>query len=374
MKKETYSNTKEEKNTTDTQGNGSTTLQTVYRDLPASPSSDFYDKLVSIWRAIETKTLCENGDPTFEEILNLWLKDNLVRLKGGTISKYRYLIDKHILPELGEMRMSFLTSTVINSFLTEKLNGGRLDFCGGLSVSYVRSIMLIINSAHKFAVNSGVCLPLKTPIHKPASKRKEPIVLSREEQRKLEHYLFLGTNQTKIGVLLSLHTGLRIGEICALSWKDIDLTNQIIHVRHTVSRIIDDDSKSGRKTRLIIDSPKTKASVRDIPITSALLPFLKSAKTAFKNEYVVSDAASFLSPRTYEYRYNRLLKECGISHVNYHALRHTFATRCIEAGVDPKSLSELLGHANVGITLNTYVHSSMELKRQQLEKLSNLSL
>lgn len=124
---------------------------------------------------------------------------------------------------------------------------------------------------------------------------------------------------------------------------------------------------------MIIDTPKTPASTRDIPISSALLPILASFRSHSSSKYVVSNTNTFLSPRTFEYRYHRLLEETGITPINYHALRHTFATRCIEAGVDVKSLSEMLGHANVGVTLNTYVHSSMELKRKQLEKLTTFS-
>ena len=141
-------------------------------------------------------------------------------------------------------------------------------------------------------------------------------------------------------------------------------------MRHTVARVKSEDSSN--TTHLIIDTPKTKASIRDIPISSALLPILIKMKEKSISPYVISDTNSFVSPRTYEYRYHRILDKCNIQSVNYHTLRHTFATRCIEAGVDVKSLSEMLGHANVGITLNTYVHSSMEMKRSQLEKLSLL--
>lgn len=178
-------------------------------------------------------------------------------------------------------------------------------------------------------------------------------------------------DETKLGILISLNTGLRIGEVCALSWDDIDFERQIFHIRSTVARVKSMDS--GVNSKLIIDKPKTKSSLRDIPIPSKLLTILVSMKKQSKGKYVVSAENSFVSPRTYEYRYHKILDEYNIPSVNYHTLRHTFATRCIEVGVDVKTLSEILGHANVSITLNTYVHSSMELKRQQLEKLSILS-
>lgn len=233
--------------------------------------------------------------------------------------------------------------------------------------------MLIINGAIKFAVSEELCEPMKTQIFRPAEPKRELPILSQDAQKRLEVRLFAESDPTSIGILLSLHTGIRIGEVCALTWNDVDLNDHIIHIRHTISRIKNPNESESAKTILIVDTPKTKASTRDIPISSALYPVLNRAAFKVPNHYIVSDSIEFLSPRTYEYRYHRMLHKCGITPINYHALRHTFATRCIEAGVDVKSLSEILGHANVGITLGTYVHSSMELKRAQLEKLVSFS-
>lgn len=311
-------------------------------------------------------------EKTFGEVLELWIENSRIRLKGGTINKYRNIIDTHIAPELGNVKISAVSSTLINNYLMQKLQNGRLDNKGGLSSSYVRSIMLIINAAIKFAVAEQFCPPLKTPILKPSSSKTEITVLSVEEQKKLENHLCCELDLTKAGVFISLHTGMRIGEICALSWDDIDFNNKVIKIRHTVARVRNDDG-SKELTKLIIDEPKTPSSAREIPISTALLPILKKAHMLSASSYVISENAHFTSPRTYEYRYHRILDESGIASVNYHTLRHTFATRCIEAGVDVKSLSEILGHSNVSITLNTYVHSSMDLKRTQLEKLAMVS-
>lgn len=317
--------------------------------------------------------ILKNYERTFGEILTLWLQNNCIRLKGATINKYQNLIDTHIMPDLGKVKLSALTSDMINKFLIQKIQSGRLDHKGGLSSSYVKSIMLIINAAIKFAVEEQMCLPLKTPICKPVLVKRELSILSLEEQKRLENYLCVGLDCTKAGILISLHTGLRIGEVCALSWEDVDLQNRIIRVRHTVARVQNINIESSNSTCLIIDSPKTKASIRDIPISSSLLPILLSIKKQASSQYVTSKTEHFVSPRTFEYRYRRLIEESGIHAVNYHALRHTFATRCIEAGVDVKSLSEMLGHANVNITLNTYVHSSMDMKKVQIEKLTIFS-
>ena len=310
---------------------------------------------------------------SFGDLLVLWMADNRVRLKASTVYRYQYLIDTHIQPDLGSKPVENITSTVINSFLADKLKNGKVDGSGGLSASYVRSITLVINSALRFGMEQGLCSVAGFKINKPTIAPKELPVLSVSQQSVLESLLQTDTDETKLGVLISLYTGLRIGEICALTWGDIDLKNKVIYVRNTVVRVkstVGDTSK----THLSIDTPKTAASLRCIPICSALLPALSSCAAKATSRYVISSGTNFVSPRTYDYRFKKLLDVCQIPHINYHALRHTFATRCIEVGVDVKSLSEILGHGNVSITLNTYVHSSMELKRIQLEKITNISV
>lgn len=314
-----------------------------------------------------------SNKPLFSEILALWIADNRIHLKNATIYRYSYLIETHILPELGGIQIDKITSSTINAFLAQKLSDGRIDGSGGLSTAYVRSIMLVINSALQFAAENRLCNPLMTQIHKPQLQSKELSVLSKDEQRKLENVLLTDMNETKLGIYISLYTGLRIGEICALSWEDIDIVNRIIYVRHTVARIrVNEDGK--KITKNLIDTPKTKSSLRCVPICSTLAQVLNDYLPYVTSEYVVSNKVGFVSPRTFEYRYKKILKESKMSSINYHGLRHTFATRCIESGVDVKSLSEILGHANVSITLNTYVHSSMDLKRAQMEKLVTGSL
>ena len=303
-----------------------------------------------------------------KDLLPLWLQHNQIRHKGGTVAKYQFIIDNHIIPDLGDFFITQVNATMINSYLLEKLDHGRLDHKGGLSASYVSTITIILKSAMKYAEEESLCSPMNSHIYKPTVVKHELSILDLTQQRRLENYAIENPMPTNIGILISLHTGMRIGEICALTWDDIDLDNRVIHVRHTIARV---RSKSGSpcSTSLILDSPKTKASLRDIPISSFLYPILKGAKNVRKSHYVVSEKDDFLSPRTYEYRYHQILEDCNIDRINYHALRHTFATRCVEVGVDVKSLSEMLGHSNVSITLETYVHSSMQLKRSQLEKL-----
>lgn len=315
------------------------------------------------------RDLAEN---TFANLLSLWLADNKVRLKSSTVYRYQYLIDTHILPELGSKSLDSITSPAINSFLADKMQHGRLDGSGGLSAAYVRSITLVINSALRFGMEQGLCSITGLKISKPTVIPKELPMLSVSQQRILETLLLTDTDETKLGVMISLYTGLRIGEICALTWNDIDLENKVIYVRNTVVRVKSTEEELS-KTHLSIDTPKTAASRRCIPICSTLLPVLSSRVVKSTSQYVASGTTDFVSPRTYDYRFKKLLDTCQIPHINYHALRHTFATRCIEAGVDVKSLSEILGHGDVSITLNTYVHSSIDLKRIQLEKITSFS-
>ena len=306
-----------------------------------------------------------------KEVITQWLNSSKSIHKGATEVRYEYLIEKHIIPELGDVPLSSVTSSLLTNFMNRKLEHGSLNSKGTLSPSYVRSIMSVVVSVLQYAVNEGMCQPLNINLQKPCIDKRDLEVLSAFDQNRLESALIHNIDETKLGILISLNTGLRIGEVCALSWDDIDFERQIFHIRSTVARVKSMDS--GVNSKLIIDKPKTKSSLRDIPIPSKLLTILVSMKKQSKGKYVVSAENSFVSPRTYEYRYHNILDEYNIPSVNYHTLRHTFATRCIEVGVDVKTLSEILGHANVSITLNTYVHSSMELKRQQLEKLSILS-
>lgn len=308
-----------------------------------------------------------NIEKTFEEVLYLWLSCNRVKYKGATETKYTYLIERHIAPELGKKRIGQITTEVLNKFIENKLTNGRIDCQGGLSNAYVRNIALIVNAAMKFAVDEQLCSPKNVSVHKPIINKGQVTVFSLSEQRIMEKHLLQGTDRTKLGILLSLYMGLRIGEVCALTWEQVDFNECVIHIRSTISRVKCQKNMS-KKTELIIDSPKTLSSIRDIPIPSKLLPIMLELKKTSTSNYVISDKPMFVSPRTYEYRYHNFLESCKVKQVNYHILRHTFATRCIEAGVDVKTLSEVLGHSNVSITLNTYVHSSLELKRLQIEK------
>lgn len=305
---------------------------------------------------------------TFEELLRVWQDSNSIRLKQGTINKYSSLIESQIIPKIGKLPVSQITTMQINNFLSTLSHSGRLDGTGGLSPSYIRTISYIISATISFGASEEMCQALTGKIQKPSIPKRELQILTHSEQEKIEAYVLNNLSPTGVGVMISLYAGLRIGEVCAISWDDVDLPNGLLAVRHTVSRI--KAKNSVQKTELILDEPKTKTSKRIIPISPSLLAVLQKFKPLSKSRFVASDNENFISPRTYEDRFQRLLALNQVPAINYHSLRHTFATRCIEVGVDVKTLSEILGHADVSITLNTYVHSSIEMKKRQLAKLT----
>lgn len=303
----------------------------------------------------------------FASIADLWLKEITLKAKGATVQKYSYTLDKHILPVLGHINITEFDRELLTQYATEKLTHGRKDNKGGLSASSVKGIMVIINSVLRYALDNKLCSFALPSNIKLTTQKKELSVLSPVDLNKLEIALANSETPTAVGILISLYMGLRIGEICALRWSDIDFERRILFVRTTVSRVKADGKCAS--TKLVIDTPKTNSSLREIPIPDFLSQALLLVRRKSQSLYVVSDNATFVSPRTYEYRFHRFLEKAGIEDINYHTLRHTFATRCVEHGVDIKSLSEILGHSNVSVTLGTYVHSSLELKRVQMDKL-----
>lgn len=329
------------------------------------------EKKLSAKTEYDNKNAKKSG-VSFAKVIDEWFMNSFLNQKNSTKLKYQNIIERHIVPCLGKYKISEVNENIINSFLTKKLSSGRISDGSGLSHSYVKTMAIIINSVMQYAVAKEYCSPLKTKIVKPLSEPKHIEIMDLETQKLLEDRLECDQSLTALGIQIALYTGLRIGEICALKWEDIDIDHLLIHVRHTIARIINTDVNSDGKTCLVIDKPKTKSSIRDIPITYKLLTVLNKITDRGSDHFVVSGSKDFISPRTFEYRYHKTLEHYSIPQLNFHGLRHTFATRCVELNVDIKSLSEILGHANVGITLNTYVHSSLDLKRNQLEKLSGI--
>ena len=344
----------------------------VYGSVYAKTYLDVKRKLIEMNKMAIDKALPRNQQKVvFREVLYLWLENNRIKLKPQTYADYKYMIESHILPLVGSVSISCVDTNYINSLLYNKSKSGRLDGKGGLSSSYIRKLSFIIVSALDYAAKERFCSPLCGDIVLPQNKKSELEVLSAKEQSILENYILSEFDGRKLGVLISLYAGLRIGEVCGLRWRDIDFETQTIHIRHTVERIRNIDADIGdSKTKLVLGDTKTFSSKRVIPIPPKLLGTLQNMRDSANTYLLKGNVYEYTDPRTYQYSFQKYLEFCNLRPINYHALRHTFATRCIESGMDIKSLSEILGHANVNITLNTYVHSSLEHKRNQLETMS----
>ena len=198
----------------------------------------------------------------------------------------------------------------------------------------------------------------------------EPVPPLSDEDVELERFLMADNSLSRIGIQLSLYMGLRLGEVCALKRRHISYREALLQVRFTMQRIQDLSENAAKKTKIIVTEPKSSSSIRDIPIPDFLMERLQILRDMPRDAYILTGSTNFfIEPRTLENILKKYLRECRMEHTNYHVLRHTFATRCIEEGFDAKSLSEILGHSNVNITLNRYVHSSLEQKRKNMEKL-----
>lgn len=301
-----------------------------------------------------------------------WLAGKRLKVKDSTYARYQNLIDNHIIPDLGKRVVSELSNGILEQYVEQLLHQGRKDKRGGLSAKTVSDILTILKAILKYMGKQGYEVDVRFDELTVRKSYHEMRVLSVSEQDKLAELFQNDVDNRRLGVMLSLYTGLRLGEVCALKWENVDLANRVIRVRSTMQRIRNNTGVGG-KTIIVITEPKSESSIRDIPIPNFLFPVLKRLRG--KNDAFVLSGSSdkFVEPRTMENYFKRCVAECGIAPANYHALRHSFATRCVELGFDIKSLSEILGHSNVSITLDRYVHSSFELKKQNMDKLRMLS-
>lgn len=310
-----------------------------------------------------------NENMEFEAIVRQWLDNVRLRVKESSYVKYNNLVRNHILPQLGSVKAGQMTTAVVEAFVQAKLSGGNLRG-EALSGKTVKDILTLLKEICRYASYWDVEFPCHFELIRLKNCDSQIHILERQEQRKLEKFLMSDESLTKTGVLLSLYMGLRLGEVCALKKENIINKEELLQVRFTMQRIQDVKMSGGRKTKIIVTEPKSSCSRRDIPIPFFLQERLKTLEKSPENAYVLTGTADkFIEPRTMENIFKRYLRECRMNEINYHALRHTFATRCIEEGFDIKSLSEILGHANVNITLNRYVHSSMEQKRKHMDRL-----
>lgn len=297
-----------------------------------------------------------------------WLQANKNRIKESSYVKYCGILEKYIKPRLGGYYIQGLTNELIDEFAEELLQKD------GLAPKTVKDILVTVHSMIVYGERQYPGIFPMIHINYPKMIKKEMRVLTRNEQNRLVEYLLQDMEPCKFGILLALFTGMRIGELCALRWEDISIENQIIHVNATMQRLKDVKGDSSGKTRVIIGPPKSETSVRVIPMTGLAATFCMQMQTECKAAFVLTGNEKYMEPRTLQYRLKKYTKECGLEGVHFHTLRHTFATRCVEVGFEIKTLSEILGHATTTITLDRYVHSSLEMKRTNMNKLQAAGL
>ncbi len=296
---------------------------------------------------------------TFEQVSSDWLLFKKNKIKESTYLNYKFIIQTRFLRVLGNKTLEQLLKYNFNDFI-QNLNKNLSNKTVKDNVSILKSILRYAEA--KYDINFKLNL-----VSSPSLEKKDIEIFSEKDRKKLEKRCLKSDDIKHLGILISLYTGLRIGEICALKWKDIDFENRILSITHTLQRVY-----VGRKnTKIIYTTPKTHKSIRKIPLAKLLYDKLKEvSKNYSENDFILTGREdTWVEPLGYRYTYILMLKKCKIRYKNYHVLRHTFATRCIKVGMDTKSLSEILGHASVDITLNIYVHSSMETKQRYINKL-----
>lgn len=316
----------------------------------------------------------DNNTPMlFHQYCDAWMQAGKRRFKSATYSKYAGILDRYIKPAFGAYYPHQITTVLVDQFTVMLLDR--------LSPKSVRDILVILHSVWKYTARCYAHdhLPLlpNVEIVYPRETKKEMRVLSPAEQQHMISFLRENLTPCTFGILLSLGTGLRIGEICALRWDHVRLQEQLLYVDATMQRLSVQAEKAytnSKKTCVMIGSPKSASSIRRIPLSSTMVTLCQQMKPTLEQAYVLTGTERYMEPRTLQYHLKKYTTLCGLEDVHFHTLRHTFATRCVEVGFDIKSLSEILGHANTTITLERYVHASMELKRSHMQKLSQAGL
>lgn len=297
------------------------------------------------------------------EVITLWKADKKQYVKKSSFSAYTLLIENHLLPTFGDKCV--VEEADVQSFVFQKLEAG-------LSHKTIKDILIVLKMILKFGAKNKWLDYTPFDIQFPtveANGHSSLQILSRADQKKIMNYIQEHFTFRNLGVYICLSSGLRIGEICALTWEDIDTDNGVISVNRTIQRIyvIEDGN---RKTELILDTPKTKNSIREIPISKDLLRILKPFKKIVNPSFfVLTNDVKPTEPRTYRSYYKNLMKDLNMPKLKFHGLRHSFATRCIESNCDYKTVSVLLGHSNISTTLNLYVHPNMEQKKKAIEQM-----
>ncbi|MBE6083563.1 MAG: site-specific integrase [Tissierellaceae bacterium] len=324
---------------------------------------------------------------TVKEWFHIWFNEYAINsIKQSTRVTYESYIKNHINPRFGSMKLSAVRSDMIQSFYNEKLAGGNLRREGGMKPKTIKNIHNMLHKAFEQAVNNDIII--KNPVKNtslPKIEKKSIEILTVEQQKKLLKAVV--DERLGIGIFLALGTGMRIGEITGLQWKDIDFEKEIINVKYTFNRLKDYGPNPRNKTELVLGSAKTKGSVRSIPISPELMTrieiyqnMVESEKEFFGAEYsdrgffICNETGNPIEPRYYQKYFKELLEKLELPEMGFHSLRHTFATRAIEMNIPIKVVSDILGHSSITITMDLYAHVLENTKRNEIEKISAMFL
>ena len=301
------------------------------------------------------------NNKTFEEIATLWQTDKKQYVKRSTYAAYSLLINNHLLPSFSGI--NDITETLVQDFVFAKLETG-------LSKKTVKDILIVLKMILKYGVKQNYIIHRDIDVKFPTEREKQEVeVLSRTNQKQIMEYVKTHFTFMNLGIYICLCAGLRIGEVCALSWDDVDVDFGVIKISKTIQRIYIIEGTE-KHTELIIDTPKSKNSIREIPIAKDLLKLIRPFKKVVNGQfYILTNSSRPTEPRTYRNYYKRLMETLNIPRLKFHGLRHSFATRCIESKCDYKTVSVLLGHSNISTTLNLYVHPNMEQKKKCVEQM-----
>lgn len=296
---------------------------------------------------------------TFAAVAELWAAQKQQFVKQSTMSAYALTLANYLVPHFGSH--TDITESDVQQFVITQLDRG-------LRQKTIKDQLIVLKMVYRFGCKQNAFTLHEWDIHFPTEQNKHDIsVFTVDQQRRLMRYLTENFTFLNLGVLICLHTGLRIGEICALRWEDIDSDNGMLQVQRTIERIyvLSDGDKH---TELQLSTPKTRNSQREIPLTKDLLRLLKPLRKVLNPQfYVLTNSPKPTEPRTYRNYYRHLLNSLNIPFIKFHGLRHSFATRCIESGCDSKTVSILLGHSNISTTLNLYVHPNFDQKKRCID-------
>ena len=297
-----------------------------------------------------------------------WLEERKPFIKSSSYAAYATLLFNHLLPYWGEWDVAKIQEHDVQEFILRLAGPGGDVF----SESYLRGIVgLLINILRDAARQRQAPIPFFR-LHYPAQARgRRPMaVLSPSQREQLTAAVFADFTPCSCGILLALHTGLRIGELCALKWSSIDLDEGLVHVRQTMQRVYLKEASGRGHTELLFGQPKSRSAEREIPLSRWMVETLHRLPAAVGDAFLLSGTPHCVEVRTYRSSFGQFLKRHQLTHFHFHVLRHTFASRCIECGADPKTVSELLGHSTIAMTMNRYVHPRIEQKRQCVEAIS----